>query len=169
MLILNQVAPYHWAVAGAGIGFLTLLLLAFAKKRLGVSTGFENVCSLVISAPYFERDALRGTGSWRIPILIGLLAGGALSAVVGGGTWTPTWDLGVCDVFIGWGPVGKVFWMFGGGLLIGVGTRMAGGCTSGHGIFGVSNLEKSGIVTAACFMGAGVVTSNIIYRVILGV
>ena len=169
MLILNQLDPYHWAIAGAGIGVLTLFLLAVAKKRLGVSTGFENVCSLVISAPYFQREALVSSHSWRLPILLGLIGGGALSAILGGGTWSPTWDLGVFDALIGWGPVGKVLWMFGGGILIGFGTRMAGGCTSGHGIFGISNMELSGVITAICFMAAGIVTTNLIYRVILGV
>ena len=71
------------------------------------------------------------------------------------------------DTEIGWGPGGKVVWMFAGGILIGFGTRLAGGCTSGHGIFGLSNLEVPSLVSTLSFMGAGVVTTNIIYRVIL--
>jgi uncharacterized membrane protein YedE/YeeE len=54
--------------------------------------------------------------------------------------------------------------MFGGGLLIGFGTRMAGGCTSGHGIFGISNLERASIESTLAFMAAGIVTTNLIYR-----
>ena len=73
------------------------------------------------------------------------------------------------DALIGWGPMGKTLWMFIGGVLIGFGTRLAGGCTSGHGIFGISNFESSGFASAACFMVAGMVTTNLIYRVILGV
>jgi uncharacterized membrane protein YedE/YeeE len=57
--------------------------------------------------------------------------------------------------------------MFAGGLFIGFGTRLAGGCTSGHGIFGMSNLELPSIVSTASFMAAGVITTNILYRVIL--
>ena len=68
---------------------------------------------------------------------------------------------------IGWGNGGKLLWMFGGGLLIGFGTRLAGGCTSGHGIFGMSNLELPSIISTGCFMAAGIVTTNLIYRVIL--
>ena len=168
MLILNDLTPYHWAVAGAGIGVLTILLLLLAKKRLGISTGFENVCSLVVKAPYFERDSLTSSHSWRLPLLAGLVIGGALSAQLGGG-WTTTWDLGVFDAAIGWSEGGKVAWMFVGGLFIGLGTRMAGGCTSGHGIFGISNFERSGIVTTLCFMTAGVVTTNVIYRLVVGI
>jgi len=165
-LILNDVSPIHWALAGAAIGAITLTLLYVGNRRLGISTGFENVCSLVVQAPYFQRPALKGTNSWRLPMLGGLVIGGVLSALLGGG-WEPTWDLGMFDAEIGWGAGGKVVWMFAGGLLIGFGTRLAGGCTSGHGIFGMSNLELPSIVSTVCFMAAGVVTTNIIYRVIL--
>jgi uncharacterized membrane protein YedE/YeeE len=168
MLILNGATAYHWAIAGAGIGVLTLVLLAVAKHRLGISTGFENVCSLVVNAPYLRREAIVSSHSWRLPLLGGLVIGGALSAVLSGG-WSVTWDLGVFDAVIGWGEGGKVVWMFVGGLFIGVGTRMAGGCTSGHGIFGLSNLEGSGLVSTLSFMAAGVVTTNVVYRLVMGV
>lgn len=167
-LIMHGVEPYHWAIAGAGIGVITLLLLAFTNRRLGISTGYENMCSLVVRAPYFRRSALVGSNSWRLPFLLGLVGGGVLSAALAGG-WRPFWDLGMFDQHIGWGPGGKVAWMFVGGAFIGFGTRMAGGCTSGHGIFGLSNFEKSGIVSTVSFMAAGILTTNIIYRLILGV
>jgi uncharacterized membrane protein YedE/YeeE len=41
---------------------------------------------------------------------------------------------------------------------------MAGGCTSGHGIFGLSNLERSSFAATLSFMAAGVVISNLVYR-----
>lgn len=165
-LILNDLTPWHWAAGGAVISAVTLALLFVGNRRLGVSTGFENVCSLVVQTPYFRREALRGTNSWRLPLLGGLVAGGFLSAVLGGG-WEPFWDLGMFDAEIGWGNGGKLLWMFGGGLLIGFGTRLAGGCTSGHGIFGMSNLELPSIVSTISFMAAGAVTTNLIYRVIV--
>jgi uncharacterized membrane protein YedE/YeeE len=165
-LILHELQPIHWALAGAGISLVTLTLLWVSSHRLGVSTGFENVCSLVVRAPYFRRDAVRGSNSWRLPLLGGLVLGGFLSAVLGGG-WDPFWALGRFDEEIGWGPAGKVIWMFLGGLLIGFGTRLAGGCTSGHGIFGLSNLELPSLVSTISFMAAGAVTTNLIYRVIV--
>ncbi len=165
-LILNDQEPLHWALAGAGIALITLTLLAVGNRRLGVSTGFESVCSLVVKAPYFQRGGLRASNGWRLPLLGGLVIGGFLSAIFGGG-WEPTWDLGRFDAEIGWGAGGKVVWMFAGGLLIGFGTRLAGGCTSGHGIFGMSNLELPSIVSTVSFMAAGIVTTNLIYRVIL--
>ena len=166
MLILHDLQAIHWAFAGLGIAFVTVALLAIANRRLGVSTGFEDICSLVLDAPYFKRSTVTSGRPWRLPLLGGLVLGGVLSAVLGGG-WSPTWELGMFDTEIGWGPAGKVVWMFAGGLLIGFGTRLAGGCTSGHGIFGLSNLEVPSLVTTVSFMAAGLVTTNLIYRVVL--
>jgi uncharacterized membrane protein YedE/YeeE len=160
-LILHDLTPIHWAVAGAAIGAVTLILLFVANRRLGISTGFDDVCSLVLKSPYFLGV---GDGRWRLQFLVGLVLGGALSAVLGGG-WEPTWALGRFDEVIGWGAGAKVVWMFVGGLFIGFGTRLAGGCTSGHGIFGVANLEAASFVSTASFMAAGIVTTQLIYRV----
>ncbi len=162
MLLLNDLPPYHWAVGGAAIGVVTLLLLFLGNKRLGISTGFENVCSLVVKVPYLARREIVTSNGWRLPFLGGLVIGGAASAVLGGG-WAPTWELGMFDSTFGGGPLSKVAWMFGGGLLIGFGTRLAGGCTSGHGIFGLSNFERSGLVSTVSFMAAGAATTWVVY------
>jgi uncharacterized membrane protein YedE/YeeE len=164
-LILNGLPPMHWALAGLGIAGVTLCLMFVANRRLGVSTGFESVCSLVLSQPYFARGSVRSGREWRLPLLAGLLIGGFLSAALGGG-WQPTWALGMFDQTIGFGPVGKLAWMFVGGLCIGFGTRLAGGCTSGHGIFGLSNFELPSLITTLAFMAGGILTTQLVYRVI---
>ena len=166
-LILNDLAPMHWAVAGAAIAAVTLTLLFVASRRLGISAGFEDVCSLVLQQPYFKRGSVRSGREWRLPLLAGLVLGGFLSAALGGG-WEPTWALGMFDRAIGLGPGGKLAWMFVGGLFIGFGTRLAGGCTSGHGIFGMSNGELPSLVTTVAFMAGGIVTTHLIYRVVFG-
>ena len=74
--------------------------------------------------------------------------------------------LGMFDTTIGFGPAGKVAWMFGGGLLTGFGTRLANGCTSGHGIFGNANLEWPSVVASICFMASGVLTTQVVYRLL---
>jgi uncharacterized membrane protein YedE/YeeE len=71
------------------------------------------------------------------------------------------------DVRLGLDPLGKLIWMFVGGLFIGFGTRMAGGCTSGHGIFGMSNFELPSLVSTISFMTGGIVTTQLLYRVLL--
>jgi len=164
-LILTHVPPIHWAIAGAWIAAVTLCLLFLANRRLGISTSLEDVCSLLIAQPYFRRGAVRSGRKWRLPFVIGLVLGGFLSALLSTG-WSPTWDLGMFDDLIGFGHAGKVAWMFAGGLLIGFGTRLAGGCTSGHGIFGVSNLELPSLITTLSFMAGGIVTTQLVYRVI---
>ena len=164
-LILNGLDPMHWAAGGAVIAAVTLCLLFVANQRLGISTGFEDVCSLVLPNAYFRRGAIRSGRTWRLPFLAGLVAGGFLSALTGGG-WRPTWELGMFDAAVGAGPAGKVAWMFAGGLLIGFGTRLAGGCTSGHGIFGMSNFELPSVIATLSFMAGGVAATNLVYRVL---
>ena len=164
-LILHNLEPMHWLPAGLGIAGIMLALLFVASRRLGVSSVFEDVCSLVLRAPYFHRSAVMSGRTWRFPLLVGLVLGGFLSAALGGG-WEPTWALGMFDRVIGLAPAGKLAWMFAGGLLIGFGTRLANGCTAGHGIFGISNFERASIVSTVAFLLAGIATTQIVYRVV---
>jgi uncharacterized protein len=164
-LILNGLPPIHWAFAGLLIALVTLTLLFVANRRLGISSGLEDICSLVLTQPYFRRGSVTKGRPWRLPFLGGLVLGGFLSASLGGG-WHPTWALGMFDQVVGWGAAGKVAWMFVGGLFIGFGTRLAGGCTSGHGIFGLSNFEWPSLVSTVSFMAGGILTTQLLYRVI---
>ena len=164
-LILNGLTPIHWALAGTGIAGVTLILLFVANRRLGISTGFEDVCSLVMDSPYFRRDAVMKHRAWRLPFLGGLVLGGFLSAFLAGG-WSPSWDLGIFDRTIGLGPAGKLAWMFVGGLFIGFGTRLGGGCTSGHGVFGLANFEVPSLISTISFMAGGLLTTQLVYRVL---
>ena len=167
MLILNNTEPMHWALAGGAIALMTLTMLALVNRRLGISTGFESLCSLGLTAPYFQRQALRASNMRRLALFGGLVLGGILSASLSGGL-TSTWDFGTLGESLGLSESAKLAWMFCGGLCIGFGTRLAGGCTSGHGIFGVSNFEASSWVSMLSFMAAGVATSHITYRLIWG-
>ena len=167
MLIASGLEPMHWAVAGGLIGAMTLLLLVLANRRLGMSTGFETLCAFVVRAPYFRRPSLVGSTGWRLPIVVGLVLVGVLSALLGDG-WEATWALGPLGDSLGLGEMGIALYMFIGGLCIGFGTRLAGGCTSGHGIFGISNLEPSGWITTITFMAAGVLTSHVVFTLVVG-
>ena len=163
-LILNGLAPIHWAAAGAAVAAVTTTLLLVGNRRLGISTGFEDVCSLVLSQPSLRRQTIINGRTWRLPFLAGLVLGGFLSAALGGG-WHATWALGMFDRLVGWGPAGKLAWMFAAELFIGFGTRLAGGCTSGHGIFGISNFEWPSLVATVSFMTGGIITTQLLYRV----
>jgi len=163
MLITGHFEPLHWAIAGSLIGVFVVALQYFANRSFGVSTGFESVCALWSKRPYFQRDALGASGKWRFAFLSGLVLGGVLSALWAGG-WSTTWSLGRLTPMPGAGPMAKTAMMVFGGFLIGFGTRMAGGCTSGHGIFGIATLQRSSFVTVFSFMAAGIVTANLIHR-----
>ncbi len=165
MLLLNRLTPLPWWLAGAAIGLITLALLWTTGRRLGISGGYENLCALVSDQPYFRRSSLVGPGTWRLPFLAGLLLGGLLSALLSGG-WHPTWAMGLWDRSLGAGPWVKVLWMFAGGLLVGIGTRIAGGCTSGHGIFGVAHLEKASWLATLSFLASGMLTTFIVHRLV---
>ncbi len=165
MLILNGQLPMNWAVAGVALGTIAIILLWTTGTRLGLSTTYESLCALWSELPYFRRSELGGKGRWRLWFAAGLLAGGILAALAGGG-WRPTWELGPFDEAIGWGPAGKAVWMFGGGVLIGLGTRIADGCTSGHGLFGLANLEWASLRSVLAFMASGIVTTWLVYGVL---
>ena len=151
-LILHGLTPIHWALAGAGIAAVTLTLLFVANRRLGISPSFEDLCSFVLPSPYFQRAAVLSGRVWRMPFPPGWSSVAfcpRFSAAAG----RPTWALGMFDAVIGFGQAGKLAWMFAGGLFIGFGTRLAGGCTSGHGIFGMSNFEWPSLLSTLVVHG----------------
>ena len=167
-LLLNDLPALHWALGGAGIALITLLLLWVSNRRLGISTAFESLCAIGSNLPYFQRPTLQD-GGWRLTFLFGLLLGGFLSAQSGGG-WQSAWALGRWDQSIapalGASAWVKLLWMFVGGLFIGIGTRMSNGCTSGHGIFGLSNFERGSIKAVLAFMATGILTANLVHRLL---
>ncbi len=90
----------------------------------------------------------------------GIAAGGLVSALARG-NWTPTFGLH-SELFarmFGASPVLGPLVLVGGGVLVGFGTRMAGGCTSGHGLCGVSQFQRGSLLATLAFFGTGVVTS----------
>lgn len=87
----------------------------------------------------------RGDFVWRLAFVLGLLAGGAMF----GRLWPDRFSL-----------LGLPRWplWLAGGLLVGVGTRLAGGCTSGHGVCGLGRGSPRSLVATLVFMGAALVT-----------
>ena len=85
-----------------------------------------------------------GDTGWRIAFVLGMLAAPALYTAVSGPV--------VSTVDASWGTVLLA------GVLVGVGTRFGAGCTSGHGVCGLSRLSPRSLVATLAFMGAGFVT-----------
>ncbi len=149
---------WPWWQGGAAVAAITLLLLWLGNQRLGLSTGFENLCALLLRTPHLMRAEVTGSARWRLPFLGGLVLGGALAALASGG-WQPSLAVPMLDARFALSPAAKLAWMFAGGLLIGFGTRLSNGCTSGHGIFGLSNFERGSAEATLAFLAAGMVTT----------
>jgi len=96
----------------------------------------------------------RGDVDWRIAFLIGLIGAPIIAALLG----HPV----VPDIAAGWGEV------LAAGFLVGIGTRYAGGCTSGHGVCGLSRGSVRSLVATLTFMAAGIVTVFVMRHVVGG-
>jgi uncharacterized membrane protein YedE/YeeE len=128
---------------GAGVA-----LLFVALGRIGgMSTFFSAIWSWWSRAPGFQREPLLASRRWRLAYAIGLVAGGALWVAMGGATTTtavPAWRLVV------------------GGLLVGYGARLGGGCTSGHGICGLASLQAPSLLAVLTFLATAMATVRIV-------
>lgn len=89
-----------------------------------------------------------------------LVLGGLLSSLLRG-DFAPSWGVRgeLAAKLLGEGDATMACALLGGGILVGFGTRMAGGCTSGHGLCGVSRFQPGSLVSTACFFGAGIALS----------
>lgn len=116
---------------GALIGVAAAALLLLTGKTAGVSGIVEGL---------LLRE--KGEMGWKAAFLVGLLAGGALLSWLRPSSFSSL-------------PSPSVGWALAGGLLVGFGTRMGGGCTSGHGVCGLGRLSKRSLVAVLVFMGAG--------------
>ncbi len=141
-------------VGGPAIGLFVLFFLWGDGRQLGVSSGYNDVCA----APF---DPATRT-SWRLIFLVGLVGGGALSALLAGGFET-TLAMGSFDTAISAEPLTKALVFAGGGVLIGLGARLADGCTSGHGIVGTALLAPASWLATGAFMVAGVITAHLLF------
>ena len=94
--------------------------------------------------------------SAALVFMLMLVIGGIGGAFARTGNWQIQYSLGPAwEHFFGSGAAAWAV-LFGGGLLVGVGTRLANGCTSGHGLSGCSRLQPASLVATAAFFGAGV-------------
>jgi uncharacterized membrane protein YedE/YeeE len=122
-------------IGGIIIGFASFLLMFF----IGRISGISGIVGRVLPPHRGDRD-------WRLAFVLGLILGGAamfaqdasrFSSVVG--------EPGSLQIIIA-------------GLLVGFGTRLGSGCTSGHGVCGISRQSGRSLVATVVFIGAGVIT-----------
>jgi uncharacterized protein len=144
-----------WWIAGPAIGLVIVALLALANKRFGVVGG---VTDLVHGS-----SEGRGLRSWRTLLVLGMVLGGAGYAVLAGAP-----DAGGAYSWLDahLSTSGELAALFGGGVLIGVGARTAGGCTSGHGLTGSALASPASIVSMMTIMASAITTTLVLEAVI---
>jgi len=146
------VERWPWWIGAAAIAFVVLGLLITDNKQLGVSTGCAELCRVPTS-----REA---RASWRVRFLLGIVLGAALAALFAGRS--PTLAMGSLDQIAVGSTALKMGVLFGGGLLVGMGARLAGGCTSGHGIVGTALGARSSWLATVLFMVGGFITTHLV-------
>lgn len=170
-LTMARWSPY---VAGAGIGVLTWLAFLLSDRTIGCSTPIVRMSGAierlfrgdkVLQRPYFQQFA--PTFGWDWTLILGVLVGAFISVLLSG-TFRVTWVPDLWQQTFGNTPVIRLIVAFVGGILMGVGSRWAGGCTSGHGISGTLQLTVSSWVSVIGFFVGGIATAMLIFRVIGG-
>lgn len=178
--------PWPWYVAGPLIGLTVPLLLILGNKSFGISSSLRHVCAACVPAniPFFKYDWKKEV--WNLFFAGGILLGGLLTAllftnpdpvVIDPRLSTELATYGITnteglvpkDIF-NWEAlltVKGMILMIAGGFLVGFGTRYAGGCTSGHAIMGLSNLQLPSLIATCCFMAGGFFFANIVLPLIL--
>lgn len=133
-----------WMTALAGgmlIGLAAALLLWLNGRIAGVSGMLNGVLM-----------PRRGDVAWRVLFLVGLIAGGGVYLALVPGSYAPRTDFPVPALLVA-------------GLLVGFGTRMGNGCTSGHGVCGLGRLSMRSLAAVVTFMATAIATTFLVRHV----
>lgn len=161
-----QWSPY---VVGALIGLLNIIALRISNKPLAASTTYLKVSGMI--RKIFQRESVERNEyysqktpevDWGVMLVIGIVIGSFLSANLSGDfqitlvpeMWASNFSANFFPRFIT---------ALMGGVILGIGARWAGGCTSGHGISGASQLSIVSWVAAIAFFIGGFITAFIKY------
>lgn len=159
-------SPY---VVGAGIGVLSWLTFYFSNKSIGASSFYAHAAGFLgkvfakrhtESLAYFKDNPPRV--SWGFVFVVATIVGGAIAALSGGevaNEWLPAmWVDRFGDSISLRAMIG-----FAGGVFMAFGARLAGGCTSGHGISGTLQLNPGSWITLICLFLGGIAVAIPLY------
>ncbi|MCB1414406.1 MAG: YeeE/YedE family protein [Xanthobacteraceae bacterium] len=133
---MHHLTPWAGLLGGALIGLASVLLMLFNGRIAGISGIFGDLLTA------------RNRG-WRLAFVAGLLAAPLLAALGGATLPVPTMPASFTLIAIA-------------GLLVGIGTRLGGGCTSGHGVCGNARLSARSIAATVTFMVVAIVTVAVV-------
>lgn len=178
--------PWPWYIAGPLIGLTVPALLILGNKSFGISSSLRHICASCIPAniPFFKYDWKKEV--WNLFFVFGIFLGGAIAmnllsnpnpievnpklakelATYGITNYSNL----VPEDIMNWQSLFTLkgfLLMVVGGFLVGFGTRYAGGCTSGHAIMGLSNLQLPSLIATISFMVGGFIMANLILPLIL--
>ena len=179
-------APWPWYVSGPLIGLTVPLLLILGGRVFGMSSSLRHVCAAVYpqKIEYLSYN-WRKEGLWLLLMVLGLVVGGYIggnllraenSVAISSETVNDLSQLGISDIQ-GLAPVSLFSWsslltwptiilLVVGGFLIGFGTRWANGCTSGHGITGLANLQWPSLLAVTGFFIGGLFATHLLFPLI---
>lgn len=179
--------PWPWYVSGPLIGLTVPMLLVFSNKTFSVSGSLRHLCAMIFgrTSSLLRYDWWK-IGGWNLLFFAGIAIGGFLANivlhVVGPVPISPATVAALAKLGIahenGLMPTSLFSWshlltvpgfilMVVGGFLVGFGSRWAGGCTSGHGISGLSNLEVPSLIAVCSFFVGGIVTTFALLPLVL--
>jgi uncharacterized membrane protein YedE/YeeE len=147
-LFPRGVLPY--LVGGLLVGLGAAVIYLATGIIAGASTFLESTLSYVSNVSRFNRFTYIQSRDWRVVFTLGIVSGAAvwgLALAPNPGIWTT-----------------EVQWwrLLGGGVLVGIGTRLGKGCTSGHGVCGVGSLSNTSFVNVATFLALAIGTAQLV-------
>ena len=143
-LFPNGVLQY--ALGGLLIGLGAAVIYLGTGIIAGASTFLESTLSYVSGLPRFAQ--YRASRDWRVVFTLGIVGGAAIYALLFGD--------------FGWTTDVQWWRLAGGGVLVGIGTRLGKGCTSGHGVCGVGSMSSTSIVNVVTFMAIAIGTAQLV-------
>ncbi len=179
--------PWPWYVAGPLIALVMFGLIYFGNS-FGLSANFRNLCSVMgagKSCEFFDFDWRKQT--WNLVFVTGTILGGVIASQFLSGndtvaisqtTLEELQTYGMADAGVGMMPesifnfqsllsLKGIIMIIIGGFLVGFGTRYAGGCTSGHAISGLSDLQPASLLAVVGFFAGGLIMTWLILPSIL--
>lgn len=179
--------PWPWYIAGPLIGLMVPLLMLIGGKPFGISANLRHLCAATVPSgiPFFQYD-WRREGGWNLLFALGILLGGFIAAsfllpsgysvAISDATQRDLRALGIHDLsglvppeLIGWEALAtRRGWLtlVGGGLLVGFGSRWAGGCTSGHAISGLATFQLASLIAVLGFFVGGLLMTHVLLPVL---
>ncbi len=164
--------PY---LSGALTGVLLIISVAAVDQFLGASTTFARAAALVERAAGIDTDQLayfsekggkygpNSLPNWQLLFVTGVMIGGFVSSRLSG-TFSIQFVPDMWARRFGPNPIKRGAVAFAGGAILIIGARLAGGCPSGHGLSGLSQLAVSGFIALACFFAGGLITASVLYK-----